>query len=205
MIGMIVGLATSLTVGMLAPYVLHTPGVAWTWNVAVGAITTFVVGLALSGVWPRTASPAATAPRQASRSVAARASVRGSRALARGGPDRSERDADRRGRARRVQCRRTLRVPSCPPQRLREPLRASRSARQQPCTATSVQQRLLPCLAEGLDGGQVRGHDGVDRVAALDGRAQLARPHQPVEGGPVPPPFESGLAFSASSRPTPNL
>jgi hypothetical protein len=44
---------------MLAPYVLNTPGVAWTWNVAVGATTTFVVGLALSNVWPRTSSPAA--------------------------------------------------------------------------------------------------------------------------------------------------
>jgi hypothetical protein len=59
---MIVGLATSLTVGMLAPYVLHTPGVAWTWNVAVGAITTYVVGMAISGVWPRTAPAAATVP-----------------------------------------------------------------------------------------------------------------------------------------------
>ena len=62
MIGMIAGLATSLTVGMLAPYVLHTPGVAWTWNVAVGATTTFLVGLALSGLWPRTTSPAAHVP-----------------------------------------------------------------------------------------------------------------------------------------------
>ena len=48
MIGMIVGLTTSLTVGMLAPYVLGTPGVAWTWNVAVGAVTTFAVGYAMS-------------------------------------------------------------------------------------------------------------------------------------------------------------
>jgi SSS family transporter len=48
MVGMIVGLAVSLSVGMLAPYLLHTEGVAWTWNVAVGATATFVVGLGTS-------------------------------------------------------------------------------------------------------------------------------------------------------------
>ena len=48
MIGMIVGLATSLSVGMLAPFLLGRPGVAWTWNVAVGAIVTFVVGWLVS-------------------------------------------------------------------------------------------------------------------------------------------------------------
>ena len=52
MVGMIVGLALSLVVGMLAPYVLHTEGVAWTWNVAVGAIGTFVVGLGVSALLP---------------------------------------------------------------------------------------------------------------------------------------------------------
>jgi Na+/proline symporter len=52
MIGMIAGLTVSLTVGMLAPYLLHTEGVAWTWNVAVGASTTFVVGLGLSALLP---------------------------------------------------------------------------------------------------------------------------------------------------------
>jgi SSS family transporter len=44
MIGMIVGLATSLSVGKLAPFLLGRPGVAWTWNVAIGAVVTFVVG-----------------------------------------------------------------------------------------------------------------------------------------------------------------
>ena len=52
MVGMIAGLTVSLSVGMLAPYLLHTEGVAWTWNVAVGATTTFVVGLGLSALRP---------------------------------------------------------------------------------------------------------------------------------------------------------
>jgi SSS family transporter len=52
MIGMIAGLTVSLIAGMLAPYLLHTEGVAWTWNVAVGATTTFVVGLGLSALRP---------------------------------------------------------------------------------------------------------------------------------------------------------
>ncbi len=50
MIGMIAGLATSLTLGKLAPFLLDRPGVAWTWNVAVGAIVTFTVGYALSRI-----------------------------------------------------------------------------------------------------------------------------------------------------------
>jgi solute:Na+ symporter, SSS family len=52
MIGMVAGLATSLSVGMLAPYVFHTPGVAWTWNVAVGATATFAVAITLSALRP---------------------------------------------------------------------------------------------------------------------------------------------------------
>ncbi len=48
MVGMILGLATSLALGKLAPYVLGQPGVAWTWNVAIGAVVTFAVGLLLS-------------------------------------------------------------------------------------------------------------------------------------------------------------
>ena len=36
------GLAVSLMVGMLAPVVFGVPGVAWTWNVAVGATVTVV-------------------------------------------------------------------------------------------------------------------------------------------------------------------
>jgi SSS family transporter len=55
MIGMIAGLATSLGVGKLAPFLLGRPGVAWTWNVAVGAIVTFAVGWLLSRLQrPRT-------------------------------------------------------------------------------------------------------------------------------------------------------
>jgi SSS family transporter len=59
MIGMIAGLLTSLGVGMLAPYVLGTAGVAWTWNVAVGATATYAIGLAVSAIAPRTAARAA--------------------------------------------------------------------------------------------------------------------------------------------------
>ncbi|HUG54323.1 MAG TPA: sodium/solute symporter [Vicinamibacteria bacterium] len=54
MIGMVAGLVLSLSVGMFAPYLLGTPGVAWTWNVAVGASTTFMVGLAASALHSRT-------------------------------------------------------------------------------------------------------------------------------------------------------
>jgi SSS family solute:Na+ symporter len=50
MTGMIVGLAVSLAVGRLAPVLFGYPGVAWTWNVAIGTIVTFVVGLAVSRV-----------------------------------------------------------------------------------------------------------------------------------------------------------
>jgi SSS family transporter len=48
MIGMIVGLATSLSAGKLAPFLFGRPGIAWTWNVAVGAIVTVAVGWLLS-------------------------------------------------------------------------------------------------------------------------------------------------------------
>src|SRR5260221_5839692 len=52
MVGMIAGLTVSLTVGMLAPYLLHTEGVAWTWNVAIGATATFAVGMILITLRP---------------------------------------------------------------------------------------------------------------------------------------------------------
>jgi SSS family transporter len=42
--GMVAGLAVSLGVGRFAPQVLGIEGVAWTWNVAVGATVTFGVG-----------------------------------------------------------------------------------------------------------------------------------------------------------------
>jgi SSS family transporter len=48
MTGMIAGLAVSLGVGRLAPLVLGRPGVAWTWNVAVGAAVTVIVGWTVS-------------------------------------------------------------------------------------------------------------------------------------------------------------
>jgi solute:Na+ symporter, SSS family len=47
--GMLVGLAVSLAVGRFAPFILGTPGVAWTWNVAVGATVTFAVGWLAGG------------------------------------------------------------------------------------------------------------------------------------------------------------
>lgn len=50
MTGMIAGLAVSLSVGRLAPLVWGFAGVAWTWNVAVGAVTTFVVGWSVSAL-----------------------------------------------------------------------------------------------------------------------------------------------------------
>ena len=50
LIGMVVGLAVSLLVGMLAPVLFGVPGVAWTWNVAVGATVTVIVGELASAV-----------------------------------------------------------------------------------------------------------------------------------------------------------
>ncbi len=55
LVGMLSGLALSLTVGALAPTLLGRPGVAWTWNVATGAITTFAIGLAASRLSTTTA------------------------------------------------------------------------------------------------------------------------------------------------------
>jgi len=66
--GMAAGLAVSLSVGRLAPLVLHRPGVAWTWNVAVGAVVTVAVGLLASRVAGgstrrlSTEAPASSAP-----------------------------------------------------------------------------------------------------------------------------------------------
>jgi SSS family transporter len=48
--GMAAGLAVSLSVGRFAPLVLGQPGVAWTWNAAVGALVTVAVGWAASRV-----------------------------------------------------------------------------------------------------------------------------------------------------------
>jgi len=52
MAGMVAGLLVSLCVGQLAPYVLGVPGVAWTWNVAVGSAVTFAVGWTVSRLVP---------------------------------------------------------------------------------------------------------------------------------------------------------
>jgi Na+/proline symporter len=46
--GMLAGLLVSLGFGTLAPLVFGVPGVAWTWNVAVGASVTFLVALPAS-------------------------------------------------------------------------------------------------------------------------------------------------------------
>jgi Na+/proline symporter len=50
MIGMLSGLLVSLSVGLLSPRIFGTPGVAWTWNVFVGAVVTFVVGVTASSL-----------------------------------------------------------------------------------------------------------------------------------------------------------
>jgi len=44
MTGMVAGLVVSLSVGRLAPVLFGFPGLAWTWNVAVGAVVTVAVG-----------------------------------------------------------------------------------------------------------------------------------------------------------------
>jgi solute:Na+ symporter, SSS family len=51
MLGMVTGLVVSLCAGLLAPQVFGVPGVAWTWNVAVGAVVTFTVGWLASRVF----------------------------------------------------------------------------------------------------------------------------------------------------------
>ena len=48
MTGMVAGLSVSLSIGLLAPFLFGTTGVAWTWNVAVGAVTTVAVGWIVS-------------------------------------------------------------------------------------------------------------------------------------------------------------
>jgi SSS family transporter len=55
--GMLAGLASSLAAGMLSPTLFGVPGVAWTWNVCVGTVVTFGVGLTVSGALPRRALP----------------------------------------------------------------------------------------------------------------------------------------------------
>jgi len=44
LVGMGAGLAASLCAGRLAPLLFGRPGVAWTWNVAVGALVTLALG-----------------------------------------------------------------------------------------------------------------------------------------------------------------
>jgi SSS family solute:Na+ symporter len=55
MIGMSLGLFASLAAGELAPRLFGVPGVAWTWNVCVGAVVTVTVGWSISRVWPERA------------------------------------------------------------------------------------------------------------------------------------------------------
>jgi SSS family transporter len=52
LVGMLCGLGGSLAAGMLSPWLFGVPGVAWTWNVAIGAALTFGVGLAASVLRP---------------------------------------------------------------------------------------------------------------------------------------------------------
>lgn len=54
--GMLIGLLTSLAVGQFAPSILGIPGVAWTWNVFVGATTTIATGYVASLVFERSTS-----------------------------------------------------------------------------------------------------------------------------------------------------
>ena len=61
MIGMLSGLIVSLSFGLFSPRIFGTPGIAWTWNVFVGATVTFAVGLAVSSV-TRENRPVETAP-----------------------------------------------------------------------------------------------------------------------------------------------
>jgi Na+/proline symporter len=61
MTGMIAGLAVSLGVGRFAPIVLGRPGVAWTWNVAVGAVVTVGVGWVVSRIAGGNDRPVSTA------------------------------------------------------------------------------------------------------------------------------------------------
>jgi SSS family transporter len=49
MTGMLIGLLASLGAGALAPTLFGQAGVAWTWNVAVGATVTLVAGVLTSG------------------------------------------------------------------------------------------------------------------------------------------------------------
>jgi Na+/proline symporter len=53
LIGMVAGLLVSLLTGMLAQPLFGVAGVAWTWNVAVGAVATVVVGEIASRLRPR--------------------------------------------------------------------------------------------------------------------------------------------------------
>ena len=53
MIGMTCGLLASLAVGdLVSPRLFGVPGVAWTWNVCVGAVVTVTVGWTVSRLWP---------------------------------------------------------------------------------------------------------------------------------------------------------
>jgi len=52
LVGMAAGLVVSLSLGRLAPYVLGRPEIAWTWNVAVGATVTWIVGALASTAAP---------------------------------------------------------------------------------------------------------------------------------------------------------
>jgi SSS family solute:Na+ symporter len=64
MMGMLIGLLVSLSVGLLSPQIFGVPGVAWTWNVFVGAVVTFAVGVAVSAFTREEAKASPTEPAQ---------------------------------------------------------------------------------------------------------------------------------------------
>jgi SSS family transporter len=59
LVGMLGGLGVSLGLGALRPYLFGAPAVAWTWNVAIGALATLVLALAASRLRPSAAGAAA--------------------------------------------------------------------------------------------------------------------------------------------------
>jgi len=59
--GMAFGLGLTLLTGdLVAPRLFHWPGVAWTWNVAIGAAATFAAGLLFSRTGARSPARAGT-------------------------------------------------------------------------------------------------------------------------------------------------
>ena len=62
MVGMVAGLGVGLSLGVLAPALFGSPGLAWTWNVAVGTLVTVGVGWVASAAAPRGCAPRRAGP-----------------------------------------------------------------------------------------------------------------------------------------------